>query len=324
VRLVARGGLILFAALFGAVVAAAAERYPDRPIRFILPFAAGGPSDIVARVFAARLSEALRQQVVVDNRGGASGLIAYEIGARAIPDGYTLLLGVIGALSINPNLYAKLPYDAQRDFAPISLLSASPYVLVVAPGLPAHSVKELVAFAGATPGGLNYASGGVGTGNHLSAELFKLATGLNLTHVPYKGASQAVTDVMSGRIQLMFINLLPAQPYIKAGRMRALAVTSARRSAAAPDIPTMIETGVADFEVTSWHGLIAPAKTPGAIIRQLHAEVAKIARRQDTRELLGAQGSDVIGSTPEEFASFIKSEITKWGRVIKAAGIKPE
>jgi tripartite-type tricarboxylate transporter receptor subunit TctC len=322
VRLASRVFILL--AFFGSALAAAAERYPDRPIRFILPFNAGGPSDIVARVFAAKLSEALRQQVVVDNRGGASGLIAYEIGARAIPDGYTVLLGVIGALSINPNLYAKLPYDVQRDFAPISLLSASPYVLVVGPGLPAHSVKELVAFAKSAPGGLNYASGGVGTGNHLSAELFKLATGLNLTHVPYKGASQAVTDVMSGRIHLMFINLLPAQPYIRAGRMRALAVTSARRSASAPEIPTVIETGVADFEVTSWHGLIAPAKTPGTIIRQLHAEVLNIARRQDTRELLGAQGSDVIGSTPEEFAAFIKSETAKWGRVIKAAGIKPE
>ena len=308
--------------LLGAVACAAA--YPDRPIRLILPFPTGGPTDIIARVFGAKLGEAVGQQIVVDNRGGAAGVIACEIAARSAPDGYTLLLGVVGTMTVNPNLSAKLNYDPQRDFAPVSLLSASPYVLAVGTGVPAQSVKELVALAKASPGRLNFASGGVGTGNHLSGELFKITTGIDIVHVPYKGASQAITDVVSGRIQIWFINLLPATPHLKAGRVRALAVTSARRSAAAPDIPTVAESGYPGYETTSWHGILVPAKTPPVIVKRLHAEFAKIARQPEVREQLGAQGSDVIGSTPEEFAAHIKSELAKWSKVIKSAGIKPE
>ena len=312
----------LFVASSGT--AFAAERYPDRPIRLILPFPTGGPTDIVARVFAIRLSEALHEQIVVDNRGGAAGVIACEIAARAVPDGYTMLLGVIGTLTVNPNLFKTLPYEPLRDFAPVSLLSASPYVLAVGTAVPAHSVKELVALAKASPGRLNFASGGVGTGNHLTGELFKITAGIDIVHVPYKGASLAIADVIAGRIQIWVINLLPATPHLKAGRVRALAITSARRSASAPDIPTVAESGYPGYETTSWHGIVVPVKTPPAVIERLHAELAKIARRPDVLELLGAQGSDVIGSTPGEFAAFIKSETAKWGRVIAAAGIKPE
>jgi tripartite-type tricarboxylate transporter receptor subunit TctC len=290
----------------------------------LLPFPPGGPSDLVARQFGQKLGEALGQQVVPDNRSGAAGIVACEMAARALPDGQTLLLGAIGNLSINPHLYAKLSYDPVRDFAPVSQLTATPYVLVVASGVPVRSMKELIALAKAKPGQLNYASGGVGTGNHLSAELFRFSAGLDLVHVPYKGASAAVGDVIGGQIQMMFINLLPALPHVKAGKLRALGITSAARSAAAPEIPTVAEGGLPGFETSSWHGVLVPAKTPGAIIRRLHAELAAIASQPETRELMTAQGTDVVGSTPAEFARFIQSETDKWGAVIRKTGIKAD
>jgi tripartite-type tricarboxylate transporter receptor subunit TctC len=303
---------------------AAAAAWPDHPLRLILPFPTGGPTDIVARTFGQKLGEALGQQVVVDNRGGAAGVIACEIAARAVPDGYTLLLGVIGTMAVQPNLTAKLPYDAQRDFAPVSLLSESPYVFALSNTVNARSVKELVALAKASPGRLTFASGGVGTGNHLSAELFRITAGIDLVHVPYKGASLAITDVISGQIQIWFINLLPATPYVKANRIRALAVTSAKRAHSAPDIPTVAEAGYPTYETTSWHGILVPAKTPPAVVARLNAELVKIARQPELRELLGAQGSEVVGSTPEQFATKIKAESAKWAHVIKAANIKAE
>lgn len=316
--------LALLIAGFASVGLVLAQSYPNRPVRLILPFPTGGPTDIVARLFGQKLGEALGQQVVVDNRGGAAGIIACEIVARAMPDGYTFLLGTVGTLTINPHLNSRLPYDPVRDFAPVSQLSASPYVLAVGPSVPARSVKELVALAKASPGRLNFASGGVGTGNHLSAELFKLSAGVDIVHVPYKGSSQAITDVIAGQVQIWFINLLPAMPHVRAGRIRALAVTGARRSPSAPDIPTVAESGLAGYETTSWHGVVVPARTPNAIVKRLHAELAKIARQPELRELLGAQGADVIGSTPEEFAAVIRDESAKWARVIRTAGIKPE
>jgi tripartite-type tricarboxylate transporter receptor subunit TctC len=308
----------------GVAQAAATTPYPDHPLRLILPFPTGGPTDIVARTFGQKLGEALGQQVVVDNRGGAAGVIACEIAARAVPDGYTLLLGVIGTMSVQPNLTAKLPYDAQRDFAPVSLLSESPYVFALSNTVNARSVKELVALARASPGKYTFASGGVGTGNHLSAELFRITAGIDLVHVPYKGASLAVTDVISGQIQIWFINLLPATPYVKANRIRALAVTSAKRAHSAPEIPTVAESGYPTYETTSWHGILVPAKTPAAIVARLNAELVKIARQPELRDLLGAQGSEVIGSTPEQFAAKIKSESAKWAHVIKTANIRAE
>ena len=315
--------LLPFAFCLG-MAAAAEQPYPIRPIRLILPFPAGGPTDIVARTFGAKLGEALGQQVVSDNRGGAAGVIGAEIAARAAPDGYTLFLGAIGVMTLNPHLHQKLPYDPARDFRPVSLLSASPYILLANQGLPARSVKELAALAKSRPGQLNFASGGMGTGNHLSGELFKLAAGVDLVHVPYKGASLAVGDLIAGNVQLLFINVLPALPHVKSGRARALAITSKRRSPAAPDVPTFAEAGFPAVETSSWHGIVAPIRVPAAIVKRLHGELAKIARLPDVKERMEAQGAEVIGSTPDEFATFIRSELARWGKVIKAAGIKAE
>jgi tripartite-type tricarboxylate transporter receptor subunit TctC len=303
---------------------AAGAVYPDHPLRLILPFPTGGPTDIVARAFGQKLGEALGQQVVIDNRGGAAGVIACDIAAHAVPDGYTLLLGVIGTMAVQPNLTAKLPYQPLRDFAPVSLLSASPYVFALSNTVQARSVKELVALAKASPGKFAYASGGVGTGNHLSAELFRITAGIDLVHVPYKGSSLAITDVISGQVQIWFLNLLPATPYVKANRIRALAVTSAKRALSAPDIPTVAESGYPSYETTSWHGILVPVKTPAAIVTRLNAELVKIARQPELRDLLGAQGSEVIGSTPEEFTAKIKVESAKWANVIKTANIRAE
>jgi len=303
---------------------AGAQEYPVRPVRLILPYPAGGPSDIVGRVFGQKLGEALGQQFVPDNRAGAGGIIGCEIAARAAPDGYTLLMGAVGVLTINPILRQKLPFDPVRDFQPVSLLSSAPYVLLVNPGVPARSVKDLVALAKARPGQLNYASGGVGTGNHLSAELFKLAAGIDMVHVPYKGASVALSDLLAGQVQALFVNVLPALPHVKSGKARALAVTSTRRSAAAPDVPTFAESGFRGIETSSSYGLLAPVRVPAAIVRRLHGELARISRQPEVRERLEAQGAEVIGSTPEEFAAFIRNESVRWAKVIKAAGIRAE
>ena len=227
-------------------------------------------------------------------------------------------------MAVQPNLTAKLPYQPLRDFAPVSLLSASPYVFALSNTVQARSVKELVALAKASPGKFAYASGGVGTGNHLSAELFRITAGIDLVHVPYKGSSLAITDVISGQVQIWFLNLLPATPYVKANRIRALAVTSAKRAHSAPDIPTVAESGYPSYETTSWHGILVPVKTPAAIVTRLNAELVKIARQQELRDLLGAQGSEVIGSTPEEFTAKIKAESAKWANVIKTANIRAE
>jgi tripartite-type tricarboxylate transporter receptor subunit TctC len=321
--------IALYAALPATLCAAllpapAQAAYPDRPIRLMLPFPPGGPSDIVGRLIAQKLGEALGQQVVVDNRGGAAGNIACEIAKLAAPDGYTLLQATVGTMSINPGLYKNLPYEPLRDFAPISLMTETPYLLVVNPKLPAQNVKELVALAKAQPGKLNFASGGVGTGNHFSGELFKSLAGIDIVHIPYKGSGVGQNDVLSGQVQMMFINLLPAMPFVNQGRLRGLGVTSARRSAAAPQIPTIAESGFPNYQSTSWHGVVAPAKTPPAIIKQLHAEMVRITQQADVKQRMAGQGTDLIGSTPEEFRKLIQAEAAKWAGVIKAAGIKPE
>jgi tripartite-type tricarboxylate transporter receptor subunit TctC len=313
------------AALFAALLSAPAlAAYPDRPIRLMLPFPPGGPSDIVGRMIAQKLGESLGQQVVVDNRGGAAGNIACEIAKLAAPDGYTLLQATVGTMSINPGLYKNLPYDPLRDFAPISLMTETPYLLVVNPKVPANNVKELVALAKAQPGKLNFASGGVGTGNHFSGELFKSLAGIDIVHIPYKGSGVGQNDVLSGQVQMMFINLLPALPFVNQGRLRGLGVTSAKRSGAAPQIPTIAESGFPNYQSTSWHGIVAPAKTPAPIIKLLHAEMVKITQQADVKQRMSGQGTDLIGSTPEEFRKLIQVEAAKWAGVIKAAGIKPE
>ena len=314
----------LIALLAALLSAPALATYPDRPIRLMLPFPPGGPSDIVGRMFAQKLGESIGQQIVIDNRGGAAGNIACEIAKNAAPDGYTLLQGTVGTMSINPHLYKNLPYDPLRDFAPVSLLTETPYLLVTNPKLPANNVKELVALAKAQPGKFNFASGGVGTGNHFSGELFKTLAGIDVVHVPYKGSGVGMNDVLSGQVQMMFINLLPAMPYVTQGRLRGLGVTSAKRSIAAPDIPTIAESGFPGYQSTSWHGIMVPIKTPAAIVKQLHAELAKVSQQADVKKRMASQGTDVSGSTPEEFRKMIQVESAKWANVIKTAGIKPE
>jgi tripartite-type tricarboxylate transporter receptor subunit TctC len=307
-----------------ALPSLATAAYPDRPIRLVLPFPPGGPSDIVARMVSQRLGEGLGQQVVVDNRGGAAGVIAVDIVKNASPDGYTVLQATVGVLSILPSLYPKLSYSPTRDFSPVSLLTETPYVLVINPKLPAKNIAELVKYAKAHPRQLNIGSGGVGTANHLSGELFKLSAGIDAVHVPYKGSGIAMNDLMAGQIHMMFINLLPATPHVKAGRLRALGISSAKRSAASPQIPTVAESGFPGFSSTSWHGIVVPAKTPAAVITRLHQELSKVTHGTDLNRRLESQGTDVIGSTPAEFTKVIADESAKWGKVIRTAGIKPD
>lgn len=321
-----KAGSLTMVALAASVVcgAAGAQAYPTKPIRLVTPFAAGGPSDIVARLVSQKLGEALGQNVVIDNRGGAGGIIGCEIAARAVPDGYTLLLGSSGNLSVTPNLYAKLPYDPVKDFAPLTLFSSGPQILVVHPSVAAKSVKELIALAKAQPGKINFASGGTGTGNHLASELFKVSAGINIVHVPYKGTGQAMIDLVSGQVQMMISSLLPALPQVKANRLRGLAVTSMKRTAALPEMPTLSESGLDGFETTSWHGVLAPIRTPKPITARLTSELRKAAQQPDTRERLVSQGIDPVGSTPEEFAAYIRSETEKFAKVVRLAGIKVE
>jgi len=315
----------LFPFLFSLGVAAAlAQPYPTRPIRWIVPFSPGGPSDIIGRFFAAKLPDALGKQVVVDNRGGATGIIAFEIAARAVPDGYTVLQAGASGLTTNPHLHAKLPYDVQRDFKLVTQLVATPNLLVVHPSMTARSVKEVVELAKAKPGQLAYASGGTGTSNHLSWEMLKFYTGIELVHVPFKGTGPALTSVLGGQTQMMFSNMLPAMPHVRTGKLLGLAVTSAERSPAAPNLPTVAESGISGYETTSWHGVVVPAGTPNAVVKRLYTELRQITRQPDVKDRFAQDGTQVVGSTPEEYAATVKSESAKWAKIIKAAGIKAE
>jgi len=322
-----RTALIAFIVAFtGATCPAAGAdtAYPSRPIRIVDPFPAGGPSDIVARALSPKLGEALGQSVVVDNRGGASGIVGCEIVANASPDGHTLLLGPSGALTIQPTLNPKLPFDPQRDFEPVTQLTTGPQVIAVHPAVSAKTVQELIALAKAKPGQLNFASGGSGTGNHLAAEVFRLAAGIVIVHIPYKGTGPALTSVLGGETQLIISSLLPALPHVKSGKLRALAVTSTSRSPAVPDVPTVAESGLPKFETSSWHGILVPAKTPRAIITRLHAELVRVMNLPEVRERLTGQGLNIVASTPQAFAAYIKSETIKYARVIRQVGMKPE
>lgn len=298
---------------------AAADVYPSKPVRLIVPFGAGASTDIVARVFAAKFSEVLGQPVVVDNRPGAAGVIGSESAARATPDGYTLLVFGISQ-AIAPALHKKLPYDPIRSFAPVSLYGTLPNILVVHPSVPAKSVKEFIALAKASPGNLRYVSSGIGASPHLTMELFKTRTGIDLVHVPYKTAAQGIIDLVGGQLQAMFANL-PAQiPNVKAGRVRPLAVTSAKRAEQLPDVPTVMESGVPDFEVTVWQGVAVPAATPGTIVTRLHGVMMKTLAAPDLRQRLAEQGVVASPTTREEFAAFIKSETVRWAKVVKDSG----
>jgi tripartite-type tricarboxylate transporter receptor subunit TctC len=301
-------------------LSAFAQSYPDKPIRVIVPVPAGGTPDVVARMVTPGLSTLLGQQLVVDNRGGAGGLIGAEMAAKAIPDGYTLFFSSPGALTILPHLQKHVNYDTLRDFAPVSLVAIGPFLLITHPSVPAKSVKELLALAKAEPGKLNYASAGNGAANHLAMELFKSMAGINITHVPYKGAPQAVTDLIGGSVNLMFNSIPPVIQYIKAGRLRLLGVSSAKRSPQLPDVPTVSEAGVPGYESVTWFGLLAPAKTAQVIVARLHRELVKVVQAPELRAQFEIQGYDAVGGSPAEFAAFIRAESEKYAKVVKLSG----
>lgn len=298
--------------------------YPDRPLRLIVPFPPGGGNDILARAIGQRLGESLGQQVIVDNRGGAGGLIGNSIAATSAPDGYTLLLGSMGGLAHNPALRPNLPYNPPRDFTAVSLLATSPFILVVNPGVPARTLQELLALARAKPGTLNYGSAGVSSSLHMTGEYFRHAAGINIVHVAYKGTALAITDLLGGQVQMVFSTMPPALPHMKTGKLRALAVTGLKRAKAVPEVPTVAESGVAGFEVENWQGIVAPAKTPAPIIARLNKDTMKVLAAPAMIDVLSAQGLDPAGSTPAQFDKLIRVEIDKWRKVVQAAGIKVE
>ena len=301
-----------------------AETYPQRAVRLIIPYPPGGAGDIVGRMLSAKLTEALGQQVVVDNRGGGGQIIATEITAKAPPDGYTLFLAS-ATHGINPGLRrGKLPYDSIKDFAPITLVAESPLVFIAHPSLGVGSIKELVAAAKARPGRINYASSGPGTGGHLSVELLKFQTGIDLVHVPYKGAGPALIDLIGGQVQMMCTSPLPAMPHVKSGKLRALGMTSSKRSRAAPEVPTVAEQGLPGYESSLWYAMLAPAATPQAVIKRVHAETVKIIKAPEMARQLLAQGAEPVGNSPQELAHFIKVEIDRWTQVITQANIRVE
>jgi len=313
---------VLLVTLAMGTALAMAQSYPNKPIRFLVGFVAGGTNDIVARALAQKLTETLGQSVVVENRGGANTAIATEAAARAAPDGYTILLNAPGHAT-NPALM-KLAFDPVNDFAFISLVAEAQNLVVMHPSFPPRSVQELIALSKKRPGQINVASSGTGTTVHLSAELFQHMTGTRWVHIPYKGGGPAVIELMAGQTQIMFANMPTAIQYVRDGRLRALAVTGARRAPAAPTLPTVAESGVPGYEVTAWYGVSAPAKTPRAIVDRLHAEIVRAVNSPDLRERLTTQGADPIHLTPEQYTVFIQNEIAKWAKVIKAAGIKGE
>ena len=304
---------------FSAAGVPAAD-YPTKPVRMLVGFAPGGGTDTTARPIAQKLSEALGQQVIVDNRPGAAGNIATDITAHAAPDGYTILMATIASLAINPSLYGNLPFDPEKDLAPVIQAVDSTNILSLHPSVPANSVKELIALAKQKP--LNYGSSGVGGTGHLAGELFNVMAGTKMTHVPYKGGGPAMVDLVAGNIQLVFATAASAVPQIKAGRIKGLAVTTAKRSGLMPDLPTISEAGLKGFEANNWYGIVVPAKTPRSIINRLNAEVTKILHMPEIKSFLFNQGLDVAPGTPEQFGAYIKSERTKWAKVVKASGAK--
>ena len=301
---------------------AKSDVYPDRPVRLVIPWPAGGGTDIVARIIVQRMSENMGQPFVVDNRAGASGIIGTDLTAKALADGYTLLMGNTATNATNASVYRKLPYDPLKDFSPISLCADSPYIMSVNPTVPAKSVKEFIALATAKPGQLNFGSGGSGSAPHLAAALFNYLAGINVLHVPYKGGAAHTPALVAGEVQVTFTNPPEVMPFIKSGKLRALAVTSAKRSASMPEVPTVAEAGVPGYEFTIWWGLLAPARTPQSIVQRLYAEAKKSVQAVDVKEKLNVQGVDGVGSSPDEFSALISREVSKWQKVAKDAGIQ--
>ncbi len=305
-----------------SAASAAAQNYPAKPIRLIVPQPPGGGNDTIARMIGTKLAGTLKQQVAVDNRSGAGGLIGADLAAKAAPDGYTLLLGNVATMAIIPNLQAKVPYDALKDFAPVSLIASAPLLVVVHPSLPVKSVRELITLDRAKPAQLNYASNGVGSSTHLATEMFKMMTKTHFVHVPYKGLGPATTDLLAGQMQLMFSSAVAMMPHVQAGRLRAIAMTGTKRSPSAPAIPTVAESGVADYESGSWYGILAPAGTPREIVELLNREIVAAVRSADITDRLNAEAVIPIGSSPAEFAAHIQKEYSRIGSVIRSSGAK--
>ena len=313
---IVNSGAVLCAALWSTI--AVAQSYPTKPIRIIVGYPAGGPTDMIARTVAQKLSPALGQQVIVDNRPGASGIIGAELAVKAPPDGYTLLTVPI-TYAVTPSVFPKMPYDAEKDLAPVALVAAAPFILVVHPTLPVKTVKDLIALAKSRPGQINYASASAGGMPHLAGELFNIMAGVKLTHIPYKGAAPATIDLLAGQVSLMFNNMLSAMPHVKSGKLRAVAVTSAKRSSAVPELPTVAET-IPGFEASGWYGAFAPAATPREIIAKLNGEINRLMRQPDVAQRLAGDGVGAVTMTPAEFGTYLHSEIVKWGKVVKISG----
>ncbi|HEX2827552.1 MAG TPA: tripartite tricarboxylate transporter substrate binding protein [Burkholderiales bacterium] len=325
VRLFSGGAraLAIAATALACAAAHAGEAYPSKPIRFIIPYAPGGTTDIIARLVGQKLTEDLGQQVIVDIRAGAGSMIGTELAAKSPPDGYTMLLSNIG-LAFNETLYPKRTYDALRDLSPISLVGVTPNAFVVHPSVPANTMKDFLAFAKARSGQLSYASGGIGSSSHLSMELLQSLTGIKFNHVPYKGAGPALIDVAAGNVPFQLNSMPAVMNHVHSGRLRALAVSSAKRSQAVPDLPTIAESGVPGYDYVTWYGMLVPAHTPAAIISRLNAAVQKALGSKDVREKLGAQGVEVQGSTPDAFGKLVKTDVEKWRKIINTAKIKAE
>jgi len=322
-RRMSRVALLVAAVVLAAAMPALAQDYPNRPIRFIVPYPPGGGTDVVARIMSDALAADLGQPIIIDNRGGAAGNVGTDIAAKAAADGYNILF-TLSSHTINPKLYDKLPFDVERDFVPISLAALIPQILVVHPSVPANNVQELIALAKANPGKLNYASVGTGSPGHIAGELFKIKTGVDIVHIPYKGGGPAVVDTIGGQVQLLFVSMPAAWQHVKAGKLKAIAVASAKRSVAAPDLPTIAESGVPDYAVESWYGALAPAKTPPAAVARLNAAFAKVLGNPQIKEKLLAQGAEAAPSTQAEMDRVIKEELEKWDLVIKTAKNKPD
>jgi tripartite-type tricarboxylate transporter receptor subunit TctC len=315
-------GLLLMPALSFAQASPSTQAYPTKPIRLVVGVPPGGTTDLVARVVGEQLARELGQPVVVENRAGAAGNIGADLVAKSTPDGYTLFLAPIGTVAINPSLYANLPFDPLRDFAPISQLTSLPMAMVVNAAVPAKTVKEFIELARAQPGKINFASGGSGTGTHLAGELFKSMAGIEMVHVPYKGNGPAMVDLLAGRVSVMFDQVSTALPHMRAGKLRALGVTTAQRSSVAPDVPTLSESGLAGYDVTTWHGLVAPAGTPREVIARLNAAVVKALASPEVRERFKASGIEPVSSSPEQFGALMRGELARWREVIQRAGVK--